>query len=72
MFRPHQRVIHVASGKVYRIVDVPPRLRCALTQRLLYSYTLETGAAQGDIALWVSTQQAMEDGRFKAVELPCG
>jgi hypothetical protein len=58
-----QRVMHVATGTVYRIVDVPPRLRIEKTGEAAYSYTL----AHGDpITLWVSPMSEMEDGRFVA------
>lgn len=67
MFRPHERVIHVSTGNVYRIVDVPTRLRISETNEPAYSYTLDHGP---EITLWVSPQSRMEDGRFKAAWQP--
>lgn len=66
-FKPQQRVVHVASGVVFRVVDVPPRLRIDGTGEPAYSLTRETG---DDITLWVMTQAKAEDGRFAAETAP--
>lgn len=62
LFKPHQRVVHVATGTVFRIVDPPTRLRMTNGKRG-YSYTRANAI---DITLWVECQKAMEDGRFVA------
>lgn len=56
------RVRHIASVKVYRIVDTPNRCRIQATGEPAYSYCLDRG---GDITLWVRSQTEMEDGRFE-------
>lgn len=69
MFRPHQRVVHVVTGSVYRVVDVPPRLRLAATDEPAYSYTL----AHGDpITLWAMPQAQFEGGQFVPERPVCG
>lgn len=60
-FRNGQRVRHVASGRVYRIVDLPARCKIEATAAPAYSYCL---ANDPDITLWVRPQSEMEDGRF--------
>lgn len=61
-----QRVRHVKTGRVYRIVDLPSRCRIEATGAPAYSYCLVGGA---DITLWVRPQSEMEDGRFEPAAL---
>lgn len=62
-FKHGQRVRHVATGRVYRIVDLPARCRIEATGAPAYSYCL---AFEPEITLWVRPQSEMEDGRFEA------
>lgn len=64
-FKVGQRVRHIKSGGVYRVVDLPSRCRLAANGEPAYSYTL--AEPNGDITLWVRPQAEMEDGRFEAV-----
>lgn len=56
-----QRVRHVSTGAIYRIVDLPTRCRIDATGEPAYSYCLDRNS---DITLHVCPQSEMEDGRF--------
>lgn len=63
-FRVGERLRHVKSGRIYRIVDLPTRMRIEATAAPAYSYCL---ADSPDITLWVRPQVELEDGRFVSV-----
>lgn len=70
-FKRKQRVRHVATGAVYRIIHTPSICRLEATNAPAYAYTL---ADEGLLLnkgvpgpLWVRAQAEMEDGRFEEV-----
>lgn len=64
-FAMSQRLVHVATGSVYRVVHVPPRLNLKIDGIVAepgYALTLAQGE---DVTLWVMPQSQVEDGRFQ-------
>ena len=60
MFRLNDRVLHAKSGRVYRIVDLPTRLRIEAGMVPAYSYVLDQypiGRLANDTTLWASLFQ---------------
>ena len=54
-------VLHLATGALYGILDVPPLVCIERTGEAAYQYRRIDGA---DPRKWIRCQQEMEDGRF--------
>lgn len=65
-FSVGNKVVHVKSGGVYLIRELPTRVRLELADTPAYMY--EEYPATEDSKLWVRSQKLMEDGRFVKLE----
>lgn len=60
-FRLQAQVKHVKSGKVYRVIGIPTRIRLEHNNEPAYMYT------DGN-EIWVRSMREFEDGRFVAYD----
>ena len=62
MFRMNQKVRHIKTGNVYKIVGTPETVRIEHLATPAYAYVPEDWKL-----IWIRPQTEMEDGRFEVV-----